>query len=142
MKEDHISSFYLRNWWKWSHLLAVFNTVLEPSLYQLHTWIRLTLPLRIRSIFLLKFVAIVRIFKNVAYIFNVMYCVIPKGHISFYILTLMKSKYVIYLLSFRQQIWCSCYCPYMGIKFYINIYKEIYRYWCLYNLQLAREFWR
>ena len=56
---------------------------------------RLTLPLkilvdRIRSVFLLKFVAIVQIWKKkkkIAYILVVIYVIIFKKHVIFYILT-------------------------------------------------------
>lgn len=53
-----------------------FFTVLGLAIHSLLICVRLTLPLkilvdRIRSIFLLKFVAIMHIFKKLAYIFGV-----------------------------------------------------------------------
>lgn len=69
-----------------------FFTVLGLAIHSLLICVRLTLPLkilvdRIRSIFLLKFVAIMHILKKLAYIFGVIYFIISKNHVSLYILT-------------------------------------------------------
>lgn len=66
------------------------NTVLELTIYSLLTCIRLTLPLRtlvdrIRSVFLLKFVAMLHIFRKLTYFFSVMISSFVRA--TFYILT-------------------------------------------------------
>lgn len=87
-----------------------FFTVLGLAIHSLLICVRLTLPLKIlvdriiRSIFLLKFVAIMHILKKLAYIFGVIYFIISKNRVSLYILTCVRSKGVMQLWSCRQQL--------------------------------------